>query len=307
MNYNNDIRMDVNIHDNKKYHRLRKAVGIGAMDILTRLWCVTAKVCPDGFLKGFTPEDVEALVGWDGAPGFLVKTLVQAGWLDLAEGGYLIHEWAEHQPYVAGAPTRVEAGRKGGKASGAARRQAAIESLEPDGQSQEPKPLNEAKAPALPPSPERGPLTEPTSLNERLPNGIERMPNPLTLTLPLTLASSLEERSNPEEVRLKHNQPSPARARVGPVGGAHPALGILKENLPRMSRADMVEAENACEKYPARWIEAAVEEASVQNRRNWRYVRAILTRWERERDGPPVDAEGTLRAAAPPNGEGGTE
>jgi DNA replication protein len=42
---------------------------------------------------------------------------------------------------------------------------------------------------------------------------------------------------------------------------------------------DLREAE---ERYPPEWIEAAVREAADLNKRSWRYVRAILQRWETE-------------------------
>ena len=32
--------------------------------------------------------------------------------------------------------------------------------------------------------------------------------------------------------------------------------------------------------YPATWIEKAFKEAVSRNRRNWRYIRRILERWE---------------------------
>jgi len=42
---------------------------------------------------------------------------------------------------------------------------------------------------------------------------------------------------------------------------------------------DLREAEEC---YPAEWIEAAFREAAELNKRSWRYVRAILQRWETE-------------------------
>ena len=42
---------------------------------------------------------------------------------------------------------------------------------------------------------------------------------------------------------------------------------------------DLTEAEG---RYPQEWIEAAMREAAELNKRSWRYVRAILQRWETE-------------------------
>ena len=41
--------------------------------------------------------------------------------------------------------------------------------------------------------------------------------------------------------------------------------------------------------YPRTWVEEAIKLAVEHNARNWRYIRAILERWEKEgRDGTTV-------------------
>ena len=47
----------------------------------------------------------------------------------------------------------------------------------------------------------------------------------------------------------------------------------------------LLEAE---EMYPEDWIEDAIEEAVVQNKRSWRYISRILERWERDGRGHAV-------------------
>jgi DNA replication protein len=54
--------------------------------------------------------------------------------------------------------------------------------------------------------------------------------------------------------------------------------------------------------YPQDWIEDAIREAVVSNKRNWRYIQAILKRWEsegksRERIGRPAGQNGQQYAA----------
>ena len=71
---------------------------------------------------------------------------------------------------------------------------------------------------------------------------------------------------------------------------------MYEQNIGMMSPmiADaLLEAE---EMYPEEWIEDAIEEAVVQNKRSWRYISRILERWELEGRGPR-DVGGTPRMA----------
>ena len=71
---------------------------------------------------------------------------------------------------------------------------------------------------------------------------------------------------------------------------------MYEQNIGMMSPmiADaLLEAE---EIYPEEWIEDAIEEAVVQNKRSWRYISRILERWELEGRGPR-DVGGTPRMA----------
>lgn len=69
----------------------------------------------------------------------------------------------------------------------------------------------------------------------------------------------------------------------GLVGAALTSFSLIKENLPGISNGDLIEAENACIKYSREWIDAALREATSHNQIKWRYVAAILSRWESER------------------------
>jgi DNA replication protein len=55
-------------------------------------------------------------------------------------------------------------------------------------------------------------------------------------------------------------------------------IGLL---IPMISE----ELRDAAGQYPEEWIEEAFREAVQQNKRNWRYIRAILQRWETEGKG----------------------
>jgi DnaD/phage-associated family protein len=80
--------------------------------------------------------------------------------------------------------------------------------------------------------------------------------------------------------------------RTGPVHEPH--LGDLRPNIFRLYEDNIglltpmlaEELTLATDQYPEAWLEDAVRIAVEHNVRNWRYVRSILERWEREgRDG----------------------
>ncbi len=51
-------------------------------------------------------EDIELAADWGGEEGALVRELVRIRFLDGITGDYVIHDWAEHNPWAAGAPRR---------------------------------------------------------------------------------------------------------------------------------------------------------------------------------------------------------
>lgn len=57
---------------------------------------------------------------------------------------------------------------------------------------------------------------------------------------------------------------------------------LYEQNIGLLSPLVAEELKDAAERYPADWIEAAFREAVQLNKRNWRYINAILKRWETE-------------------------
>jgi DNA replication protein len=57
---------------------------------------------------------------------------------------------------------------------------------------------------------------------------------------------------------------------------------LYEQNIGLLSPLIADELRDAADRYPADWIEAAFREAVEHNKRNWRYIRAILRRWETE-------------------------
>ena len=56
-------------------------------------------------------ENIEIAVQWPGEPGLFVATLVTLGWLDRTERGYLLHEWEQHNPWMAAATNQSDKAR----------------------------------------------------------------------------------------------------------------------------------------------------------------------------------------------------
>ncbi len=62
---------------------------------------------------------------------------------------------------------------------------------------------------------------------------------------------------------------------------------LYEQNIGLLTPLLAEELADAGRRYPADWVEEAFREAVAHNRRSWRYVRAILERWEREGRGGP--------------------
>ncbi len=57
---------------------------------------------------------------------------------------------------------------------------------------------------------------------------------------------------------------------------------LYEQNIGLLSHLIADDLKDAAEQYPPEWIEAAFREAVQVNKRNWKYIRAILRRWETE-------------------------
>ena len=59
-------------------------------------------------------------------------------------------------------------------------------------------------------------------------------------------------------------------------------FALYEDNVGMLSPMIADELREAEQNYPASWIEDAFQEAVTNNKRSWRYIAAILDRWERE-------------------------
>jgi DnaD/phage-associated family protein len=59
-------------------------------------------------------------------------------------------------------------------------------------------------------------------------------------------------------------------------------FALYEQNIGGITPLIAADLQDAEQRYPAEWIEAAFREAVELNKRNWRYIQRILERWETE-------------------------
>jgi len=112
-----DIRIDVRWRSHPKRAKLAFLLGHDGTGYVLDLWISTAQSKPDGVLRGLDDMDIALMAGWAGKPADFVAALLGTRLLDrLPDGTLALHDWAEHQPWVIGAPERSEKAKKAIKA-----------------------------------------------------------------------------------------------------------------------------------------------------------------------------------------------
>ena len=105
-----DYRIKIGFFRHHKTKRLKKEGGADAILALLQIWEWAAEQRPDGDLSGLSAEDIDIVVDWDSSMP-LATLLSEAGFLDGDEGDYRLHDWAEHNPWVAESTRRSDAAR----------------------------------------------------------------------------------------------------------------------------------------------------------------------------------------------------
>lgn len=103
-----DARISVGLPSHPKTKKLIRRIGEAGAWRLVCLFLWVAQSRPDGDLSGMTGEDIELAADWQGDEGAFVTALIEVGFVDGQEGSYAIHDWAEHNPWAAGADARSE-------------------------------------------------------------------------------------------------------------------------------------------------------------------------------------------------------
>jgi hypothetical protein len=106
-----DARISLELPRHPKTKKLIRRIGEGGAFRLVCLFLWVAGNRSSGDLEGLTDEDIELAVDWTGEPGAFVAALADVGFLDGAEGTRSVHDWAEHNPWAAGAEARSEKSR----------------------------------------------------------------------------------------------------------------------------------------------------------------------------------------------------
>lgn len=104
---NRDIRLSVDFLGHHKVRRLKRLHGAEGVLCLIALYLYTAKHRPLGQLSGMDAADIADACGWTGDGEAFVADICEIGFLERCdEGVYQIHDWADHNPWVAGAEDR---------------------------------------------------------------------------------------------------------------------------------------------------------------------------------------------------------
>jgi len=113
-----DYRIKVGFLSHPKTIKLKRRTGaegvlafIGLME-----YCTVNTSRSIGNFAGLTDEDIEIAARWNGEPGLLADSLIEVGYLDGEEGSRSIHDFVEHQPWLAGARDRSRRARNAAKA-----------------------------------------------------------------------------------------------------------------------------------------------------------------------------------------------
>lgn len=115
---NTDFRISVGLFTHPKFIKLTRRLGDSGGLSFLRLLSFTAQNHPDGKLAGMDAEEIAIAGQYSGDAEAFVATLLELRLLDETEGGdaCCIHDWQEHNPWAAGAPTRSENARRAANA-----------------------------------------------------------------------------------------------------------------------------------------------------------------------------------------------
>lgn len=202
-----DARLNTGLAGHHKTKKLLRRLGPAGPWGLVCLFLWTAANRSDGDLAGMSNEDIELAADWQGEPDGFVPVLVEIGFLDGDAGALKVHDWAEHNPWAAGAEDRAEASRwaalcKRYGRDGAAERM-------PD-YAERMRPARDPDAPL--PSPSPSPLPSPLPDQEPCPEP-QAATEPAAITMPLNTG---------EEFPI-------TQAKVAEFAGLYPAVQVLAE------------------------------------------------------------------------------
>ena len=118
-----DFRIRVGFLDHPKTRRLKRRIGLDAVEVLIRLFEFVTKSPErrDGNLRGLDNEAIADALHYERDADELVKALRECGWIEGRKRAYRIHDWAEINPYVANWQLRSDAARNAARMRWASR------------------------------------------------------------------------------------------------------------------------------------------------------------------------------------------
>lgn len=111
-----DFRLSTSFFGHPKIVKLRRRLGDHGIVSLLRLYSFVTGNRPDGDLTGMSDEDIEIAAAFEGAPGVLVRELFDLRLLDGQSWTYRVHDWVEHNPWVANRGQRIDKARRAAEA-----------------------------------------------------------------------------------------------------------------------------------------------------------------------------------------------
>ena len=108
-----DLRLACDWADHWKTRGLIRKCGPDAPRCLIRLWSYAADRRPNGDLSGLSADEIADAAKWpETEPSDrFIAALVDLRWLDGEDGNYRLHDWHNHQPWIADREKRREAAR----------------------------------------------------------------------------------------------------------------------------------------------------------------------------------------------------
>ena len=106
-----DARISTSLPSHPKTKKLARRLGAEGPLGCIYLFLWTAANRSSGDLSGLTDEDIELAIDWNGDEGAFVTAMVEVGFIEGVAGARQIHDWADHNPWAAGAEARSEKSR----------------------------------------------------------------------------------------------------------------------------------------------------------------------------------------------------
>jgi len=110
--YVGDARLNLGLPHHPKTRKLQRRLGPSGPWALVCLILWAGHHRPNGDLAGMDDEDIELACDWHGEPGEFVRVAAEVGFLDVLNDHYVLHDWYEHQPWIAGREQRRKRAQK---------------------------------------------------------------------------------------------------------------------------------------------------------------------------------------------------